>query len=174
MLSLPALALLALGLVLSWQRGGVTEDDFVGGDGGAMVLLQTSAARQWNGIGSPTEENGEDPNSDFGFVCESAGHQEVKLVRRYGRDMLILADSEWGAYGFQLPSGETVVVQQFRGGDNPSVLVTRALEKRPTKSFPFRMQDGALYLRVAADPSNKSLYGYKKLPVTPGRKRCDL
>lgn len=169
------------------------EDDdknWVGGDGGPLVVLQSSAAVQWQGaLGSEDDLSGDDSvieidaesahlyvpgevafenDNDAAFLCGDY------VTRRYGRDMLVLDDSEWSGRLFLLPSGAVGVVQVQCRVENLPDAVSRAAQAEPEKSGPFHVQDGTLRLLVGADSGDGSVYGYSEVPVSPGVKRWSL
>ena len=174
LLTLPVLALAAFAFVLSRREKMVTEKDFISGDGGPMVVLQASAVTQWQGAADWDNAlmNGGNIETDYDVICES--EDAGSAIKRYNQDMLVLDDSEWGAYIFTLPSGSTAIVQQFVGDDNIAAIVERVSQKRPSKSFAIDIQDSSLRLLVGAEDGSGQSYGYKDVPITPGTKRCDV
>ena len=150
-LALSVLLLGAFGLVSSSRGESVTEKGFVGGDRGPMIVLQDSATAKWQGTGDwdNSRMNGGNVETDYDVICEAKGHGQ--LIKRYNRDMLVLDDSEWGAYMFTLASGATAIVQQY-GADDETIknLVERVTKKRPSKSFRMNVQDRSLRLLMRA------------------------
>ena len=174
LLTLPVLALTVFAFILSRREKMVTEKDFIGGDGGPMVVLQASAVSKWQGAADWDNAlmNGGNVETDYDVICE---HEDTgSAIKRYNRDMLVLDDSEWGAYIFALPSGAVAIVQQFGGDNNINAIMERVTQKRPSKSFPIDIQDSSLRLLVGAEDGSGQSYGYKDVPITPGKKRCDV
>ena len=177
-LALSALALGAFGFALSSFLSSrdkvVTDKDFIGGDGGPMIVLQATAIAQWQGANNFENSlmNGGSVETDYDVICasEDAGY----AIKRHGQDMLVLDDSEWGAWIFTLPSGVIAIVQQFVGDDDINTVIERATQKRPSKSFAIDIQDTSLRLLVGAEDGSGKTYGYKDVPITPGTKRCDV
>lgn len=170
---LPVLGLGILGFALPSGGNTVTENDFIGGDGGPMIVLQASATSKWQGAADFDNSlmSGGNIETDYDVICQSKTGSSIK---RHGRDMLVLDDSEWGAYIFPLPSGEVAIVQQFQGDDNVSALVERVRRKHPTRSFSMNVQDTSLRLLVGAEDGHGKIYGYKDVTIMSGKKRCNV
>lgn len=152
----------------------MTEDNFIGGDGGPMVVLQASAASQWQGA-SDFENSlmgGGNIETDYDIICES--EEKGRLIKRYNRDMLVLADSEWGAYISALPSGAVAIVQQFKGDKGIDKIIESTTHKHPSKSFTLDIKDQSLRLLVGADDGKGDTYGYKDVAIAAGARRCDV
>ena len=150
------------------------ESAYIGGDGGPMIVLQGGATSYWQGAANFDNSlmNGGQIETDYDIICQ--GEDAGYTIKRYGRDMLVLDDSEWGARIFALPSGAVAVVQQFGGNDDINLVLERVSRLRLSESFPMDVQDRTLRLLVGADDGNGSAYGYKDVPITLGRKRCDV
>jgi len=168
------------------------EDDsknWVGGDGGPLIVLQASAFPKWQGaVGSEDDlsDDGEDvieisaedahlyapgevafqTDSDAAFLCEDY------FIRRYDRDMLVLEDSEWSGRFFLLESGGVGIVQVQCRIDNLPEVIQKALQAEPERVGLFQMQDETLRLMVGADTSEDSCgYGFSDVPLMPGNKQ---
>ncbi len=169
-----------------------TEDDapehWVGGDGGPLIILQASAAVQWQGaLGS--EDDVGDNDEDIVAIDAHDAHlyaaDEIAystdldtaflggnyIIRRYDRDMLVLEDSEWTGRLFVLPSGAVGVVQVQCIVENLPEVIRQATQSEPEHSGVFEMQDDSLRLMVGADTGTDSSYRYLDVPFAPGVKR---
>lgn len=151
-----------------------TSNDFIGGDGGPMVVLQASATSKWQGASDWDNSlmEGGYVETDYDVICET--NELGRLVQRYNRDMLVLDDSSWGARIYTLTSGATAIVQRYgEGAETTESVVERVTKSRPSKSFQMNVQDSSLRLLVGADDGKGTLYGYKDVPIEPGIKQCD-
>ena len=157
----------------------------VGGDGGPLVVLQASAAAQWQGARDFENSlmNGGDVETDYDVICAVPGEDGVGIAARYGREMVVLWDSEFGA--MQIPSEtvslgpEAIVLTMCYQGDDLldilPIIVECVRAGRPEKSLSFDVLDTSLRLQVGADCAEPSYdYSIIDLPITPGRKRCDV
>jgi len=171
LLALPGLVLGIYGTALSHKPSNVTEDDFIGGDGGPMVVLQSSVATKWLGTASAVSLGGT-TETDYDAICRVS--EPGQLITRYDREMLVLDDSEWGAYIFSLPSGGVGIVQQFSGETPITSLVSQTAQRCPTRTYTMTVQDNALRLLVGADTGDGQIYRFKDVAVEPGLKSCDV
>lgn len=147
---------------------------WVQGDGGPLIVLQDSAATQWQGAIDFDNSimNGGSIETDYDIICECV--EEVCLISRYDRDMLVLSDSEWPGEMFASPSGRVTVVQSFYQDDRLDDITKRADQDKPLRSFLFAVKDTALRFIVGADDGGGSIYGRGETPIIPGLKRCDV
>lgn len=138
----------------------------VAGDGGPLVVLQAGAVGTWRG-GDLPEDGGE---SDYEAACAI---DEPGVLRRHGRDLLVLNDSEWEGHIFRLDDGTVVLEQPFYAADDqPSA---RELLGGPAdRSFPFQVVDRGLRLLVGVETGDGPEYGFADVAITPGPKRCDV
>ena len=166
--------IIVLGITLFSRGKMVTENDFIVGDGGPMVVLQASAVSQWQGAADFDNSlmNNGNVETDYDVICQS--EDTGYAIQRYNQDMLVLDDSEWGACIFTLPSGSVAVVQQFLGGDSVDVIMERVSKMRPSKSFTIDVQDTSLRLLVGAQDGRGGTYGHRDVPIIPGTKRCNV
>ena len=147
---------------------------WIQGDGGPMVVLQAAAALQWQGaadfdnslMGGGTHE------TDYDVICEC--EDGVTVIERYGRDMLVLSDSEWAACFAPSTAGDVVIVQWFGSDSSLNELVDRVTATEPSLSSRFRMSDTSLRLLVGADTGNGEMYGFSEVEVPPGDKVCEV
>ena len=163
-------------------------EHWVGGDGGPLVLLQSSAAAKWQGaLGSeddwsgigddvveinaeeahlyPPEEIGYESDSDAAFLGGDY------LLRRYSRDMLVLEDSEWTGRLFLLPGGAVGIVQVQCIVENLPEVIQQTLQGKPKQSGVFQMEDDSLRLMVGADTETDSVYRSLSIAFAPGVKQ---
>ncbi len=147
---------------------------WVQGDGGPLIVLQTSAAAHWQGAKEFDNSimNGGSIETDYDVICECV--EEVCLMRRYDRDMLVLSDSEWQGRMFASPSGQITVVQSLYQDEEFPDITEWADQSEPSRSFSFAVEDAALRLIVGAGDGEGSTYGRVDTPITPGAKRCDV
>ncbi len=161
---------------------------WVGGDGGPLVLLQASAAAQWQGaMGTEDDFSGAGENvievdaqdahlypaNEVGFETDSdaAFFGGDYRIRRYDRDMLVLEDSEWAGRIFVLPTGAVGVVQVQCIVDDLPAAVQQVIDGEPERSGVFQMEDDGLRLMVGADTGTDSTYHYLDVPFAPGIKQ---
>ena len=163
-------------------------EHWVGGDGGPLVLLQSSAAAKWQGsLGSeddwssaeddvveinaeeahlyPPEEIGYESDSDAAFLGGDY------LLRRYDRDMLVFEDSEWSGRLFVLPSGAVGIVQVQCIIENLPEVIQQVLQGEPERSGVFQMEDDSLKLVVAADTETDRDCRSLSISFAPGIKQ---
>jgi|SRR5579871_402718 len=156
----------------------------IAGDGGPLVVLQSSAALQWQGVGDSENSlmNSGEAETDYGFICDSQD-SEVCVVTRYSRDMLVLWDSEYGmsllsSELLSLASDVLIITMGYYPDDLPSILpeIRECLRRgKPDLSLPFHIQDTILRLQVGVFGSQDlDLTDYRDIPVVPSRKRCDV
>ncbi len=150
------------------------EQDFIGGDGGPMIVLQFKATAQWQGAGA-TKEDFENSlmmggyiETDYDVICNST----ERVISRYERDMLVLEDSGWGAFLFVNETGQIVVAQLFSGDLSEHLEQMNQME--PSSSYSFDVKDTNLRLLVGAEDGTGEIYGFKDVPIKPGQKRCDI
>lgn len=152
----------------------IDKQDFVGGDGGPMVVLQSHAVAKWQGAGATKEEfensliMGGYIETDYDVIC---GTKE-RVIFRYERDMLVLEDSEWGAFIFVDEFGQIVVAQLFSGDLFEHLEQIKQME--PSNSHSFDVKDTHLRLLVGAENGKGEIYGFKDVPIAPGKKQCNI
>ena len=147
---------------------------WIQGDGGPAVVLQATAALQWQGASDFANSlmGGGTAETDYDVICR--GDEDITVIERYGRDMLTLADSEWAACFAPSDVGEVVVVQGFGSDSELNELVNRLTSAHPTVSLRFRMHDTSLRLLVGADTGDGELYGFSEIEVSSGDKVCEV
>ncbi len=169
----------------------VDDDDkhWVGGDGGPLIVLQTSVIPQWQGAMGSEDDLSDDreelvdvsaedahlyapgevayeTDSDAAFLCGEY------LTQRYGRDMLVLEDSSWSGRFFLFGLGEIGIVQVQCLTNNLPKLIQETLRTEPDQTGPFQMQDEGLRLMVGADTSEDACgYGFSEVLLMPGSKQ---
>ncbi len=157
----------------------------IGGDGGPLVLLQASAAAQWQGaIGfGDVLPNGEVVETDYDILWDSSIAEGICVITLYDRDMLVLWDSEFGAIlrssrVLSLPADTLVLTMCYADEDWSDILPALAeciWHGKPKRSLPFNMHDATLRLQVGADSADPSYsYPHTDVPIVPGTKRCDI
>lgn len=158
----------------------------VGGDGGPLIVLQAAAIPQWQGAANFDNSimGGGDVETDYDVICENLLADEFGVVSRYGREMLVLWDSENGAmtlppHMFGLAPGTVVVTYCYTDADLTHILphmVERVARGGAERAVPFHIQDITLRLQVGADGGDDAAYSYEHLdiPALPGVRQCDV
>lgn len=146
-----------------------SDEEWVGGDGGPLVVLQAGALPHWEGAVNFDQSimGGGTLETDYDVICNCKNHH----LRRHNRDMLVLDDSEWCARIYQLENGVIVVEQPYY--DSPDT-IKQITESQPTQSFSIMIEDNLLRLLVGADSANGDQYGFSEIEITSGTKRCDV
>jgi hypothetical protein len=144
----------------------------IGGDGGPAIVLQVSAAMQWQGAADFDQSlmSGGSTETDYDVVCRC--EDGVSLIERYDRHMLVLSDSEWGTCFAPSASDEIILVQWFGFDGTLSELVSQTTAAPPSATLGFTMCDPALRLLVGADDGNGEMYGFSEVSVFPGEYMC--
>jgi hypothetical protein len=145
---------------------------WIAGDGGPLVVLQQSAALQWEGAARFGLTQRESVETDYDAICRC--NDGVSVIRRHGRDSLVLSDSEWQACFVPTNIGEVAVIQWFGSDSSFEQLVRRLRATRPSATLPFTVMDTTLRLLVGADDGNGAAYGFSELSVEPGEKVCEV
>ncbi len=150
------------------------ETEWIGGDGGPSVVLQTTAAAQWQGANDFNNSlmRGGSVETDYDVIC--ACEDGVHVIERYSRDMLVLSDSEWGACFVPSARGEIVLIQWFGSDSELYELVNRLTAASPSETLAFLMRDTTLRLQVGAEDGNCVMYGFSEVEVAPGKKIGDV
>jgi hypothetical protein len=157
----------------------------VGGDGGPLIVLQAAAVPLWQGARNFEHSvmNGGQIETDYDFICDWQGTEYIRVITRYGRDLLVLWNCEWGAIflppdSLSLPPDALVLTRCFHEDDLPDILpkiMERIQQGEPHCSLLFNAQDTTLRLQVGADSAEPSyLYDYMDISVSSGMKRCDF
>ena len=151
----------------------VSEEHLIQGNGGPLIVLQSSAVRRWNGAKNFENSvmNGGWIETDYDVICWA---EEVSVIHRKERDMLVLSACEWPGSIRTLSSGEILIVQIFGSDLKSEELAQRARERPPIQIFPFRLVDKALILMVGANAGNNRHYGFSKVSISPGAKLCEI
>jgi hypothetical protein len=146
--------------------------NWIRGDGGPLVCLQTSAAQQWRGASDFDNclMNGGSVETDYDVICRRK--DSVTVMKRYDRDMLVLDDSEWDACFVASPKAAAVIVQVYGSDSAPDEIVRRLSARPPTRILQFEMRDTAIRLLVGADNGDGSVWGLREHAVTVGEKAC--
>jgi hypothetical protein len=144
---------------------------WIRGDGGPLVVLQGTAALRWRGAAHSENAQGKDDETDYEAICRC--DDGISVIRRHGRDMLVLSDSEFEACFTSAGMTEIVIVQCFGSDSTVDELVAGLRATPPSKATPFTLIDGALRLLVGADDGNGTIYGFSELRVFPGEMICE-
>lgn len=135
---------------------------WITGDGGPIIVLQSSAALAWDGTQtSETEE------TDYDTICALPA-EGVQVIQRHDRDMLVLGDCEYACAFVTLSSGEIAVVQSFILEDDPQPFLETLRESDPDARYDIQVYDPTLRLLVGADVGDGRVYDYDDCPITPG------
>lgn len=137
--------------------------NWISGDGGPAVVLQSAAAAVWDG--TQTEGVAE---TDYDAIC-AIEEDGIHVLRRHERDMLVLSDCENSSAFVKLPGGEIAILQAFDLQDDPQVFVKTLDRSAPDAAYELQIVDPFLRLLVGADTGDGSVYGYEDCPVAPGR-----
>lgn len=136
---------------------------WIAGDGGPTIVLQSAAAASWDGTRtSDTDE------TDYDAIC-AVPAEGLHVLQRYGRDMLVLGDCEYGCAFLQLANGEIAVVQGFSLEGDPHAFVETLRQARPDAMYEMQVHDPVLRLLVGADVGDGRVYDYDDCPIVPGR-----
>lgn len=147
---------------------------WIQGDGGPAVVLQASAAARWQGAG-PFDDSlmsGGSVETDYDVICQC--EDGVTVIERYGRDMLVLSDSEWATCFVPSTRGEAVIIQWFGSDSEVRELVDRLTTSPPSESFRFAVRDSMLRLLVGGDDGEGTMCGFLETQVIPGDKVCEV
>lgn len=158
---------------------------FRGGDGGPLVVLQSTAAAIWQGALDFDKSlmNGGNVETDYAIICDIQTKEGIGIGTRYCREMLVLWDSEFGAIRVPpqlLYFRPEVVVLTMCFPDEELIRLTEDISasiggKDLQRSLLFDVQDTSLRLQVGADsPDPSYLYNCLDIPITSGMKRCDV
>lgn len=139
-------------------RKGHPTDEWVFGDGGPVVLLQSSAVRQWNGAS-------ETAASDYDVIC--AVEDGIHVISHHDRDMIVLSDSEWSARIIERDDG-IFVFQSLGHDETPAEIIDAAICSEPESEFRFSQADPAVRLMVGADTASDPIYDYTERSLAPG------
>jgi len=136
---------------------------WIAGDGGPAIVLQSSAAEVWDGTRTSETEQ-----TDYDAICELA-EDNVRMLHRHDRDMLVLSDCSSSSTFVQLDNGEIAVLQNFSlGEEDPTPFVNELRRSEPDTKYDFQVDDSSLRLLVGADLGSGEVYDYDDCPVTPG------
>jgi len=139
-------------------REGHPTEEWVYGDGGPVVLLQSSAASLWNGA----SETG---SSDYDAIC--AVEDGIHVIDRHDRDMIVLSDSEWSARIIEREDG-LFVFQSLGHDETPDEIIDVAIAGEPGSALRFSQSDPAVRLMVGADTAADPIYDYTERSLAPG------
>ncbi len=147
---------------------------WIQGDGGPAIVLQSAAVLRWQGASSGDDSlmRGGSVEDDYDVICRGEGR--VHAIERYGRQMLVLDDSENATCFTPSVAGQVVIVQGLVSDAELSELVTRALARPASESFRFTVVDSVLRLLVGVDTGRGETYGYSEAPCLPGEKVCEV
>ena len=150
------------------------ETKWIQGDGGPAVVLQTTAALQWQSAADFDNSlmSGGNVETDYDVICQC--EEGVTVLERYSRDMLVLEDSEWAACFAPSTANDVIIVQWFGSDSELGELVSRLTAAPPSKTLGFTMRDTALRLMVGADDGSGGMYGFSEVKVSPGQKVCEV
>lgn len=152
----------------------INEEDWVSGDGGPIVVIQSSVIKKWKGAEDFENSlmNGGDVETDYDVICECK--DGVNLIKRYKREMFVLSDCEWSASLQKTPDGNIVIIQFFGSDKTTEELILECFHIPASVSFPFKMKDDFLRLLVGADSGNGEIWGFSDIYLKPGLKHCDV
>lgn len=157
-----------------WRCSLETNDIWVWGDGGPLVLLQAGALPHWQGAEDFEVSllNDGSVETDYDAICRCPDGGAI--FELHGRQGIVLSDSEWPACFVQGAWGEILLVQSFDDMRDPVTLAMGARVTIAPERYPFRMVDSTLRLLVGADDGSGTLYGYVDARLTPGDLWCDI
>jgi hypothetical protein len=147
-------------------------ENWIAGDGGPIVILQSGALPFWKGATNFDQSimNGGSLETDYDVICGCDNHHTY----RYNRDMLVLDDSEWSARIFRLENGTIIVEQSYYMSEEFPNVVQQVAQTQPKQTFSITIEDNRLRLLVGADSADGNLYGFSEIDIVPGLKRCDV
>ena len=146
---------------------------WIDGDGGPTIVLQGSAVAQWQGADDFENSlmNGGEVETDYDVICQcDAPEGPPYVIHHYGRDMLVLDDSEWSARLSVLDSGAVAILQIYVYDEELPGILERVAQTQPSGTLVIRIEDSTLRLQVGADNGTKYVYSYQEVPITPGNK----
>ena len=151
------------------------DDNWIGGDGGPLIVLQAGALPHWRGAADFEQSlmNGGPLETDYDLICDCDDYH----MHRHGRDMLVLDDCEWVGRIFRHDHGVIVVEQCYYASEDLTDIVQQTQMAQPEISFPITVEDHRLRLLVGADDGNDAnddSYGFSEVDIEPGPKRCDV
>ncbi len=156
----------------------------IGGDGGPLIVLQASAVPQWQGATEFDNSlmGGGDIETDYDVICESVGADEFCVIPRYGLEMLVLWDSEFGGMVMpphicSLDDDSIILTMCYQANYLPDIvphIKQTIAEGKPKRSCLFHIKDTPLRLQVGADSGISYNYEYLDIPVSPGVKLCNV
>ena len=138
-------------------------DQWIGGDGGPLVVLQAGALPHWRGAADfeQSRMNGGSLETDYDVICECETHH----VHRHGRDMLVLNDCEWSGRIFRLENGVVVIEQPYYTSEEFPDVVKQIATAQPELSFTITIEDDRLRLLVGADSATGDDYGFSDVAI---------
>lgn len=146
------------------------QTEWIGGDGGPLVVLQTKAASAWRGANRFEESltGGGTLENDYDVACAADGHKAT----RHGQDFLVLDDASWPARMLRASDGTIVIEQAYCEDDQAAGLLDRLAALSPQVTFEIDVQDDRLRLLVAADDGDGKDHGAAEVSISPGLKQC--
>jgi hypothetical protein len=147
-------------------------ENWIAGDGGPIVILQSEALPYWKGAADFDQSimNGGSLETDYDAICNCDNHH----IHRHNRDMLVLDDSECRARIFRLDNGTIMVEQVYYISEEFQNVVQQVAQAQPKQTFSITIKDDRLRLLVGADSADGNLYGFSEIDIAPGLKRCDV
>src|SRR3989339_976791 len=93
---------------------------WLNGDGGPLVLLQSSALPAWEGAANFDNSimNGGTVETDYDVICRCG--DGIHMINYRNRDMLVMGDSEWAGTVFDMPQYGLVFIQNIGFDEAPS------------------------------------------------------
>ena len=140
------------------SREGKPTEEWVFGDGGPVVLLQSAAVGRWNG--APVMDE-----SDYDIIC--AVDEGVQVITHLDRDMIVLSDSEWAAKIVDREDG-LFIFQSLGHDGTPAEIIDSLIAGEPESVFGFTQIDASVRLMVGADTAANPIYDYTERPLAPG------
>ncbi len=144
------------------------DDNWIGGDGGPLIVLQAGALPHWRGAADFEQSlmNGGPLETDYDLICDCDNYH----MHRHGRDMLVLDDCEWVGRIFRHDNGVIVVEQCYYASEDLTDIVQQTQMAQPEISFPITVEDHRLRLLVGADDGNDAnddSYGFSEVDIGP-------
>ncbi len=146
------------------------QTEWIGGDGGPLVVLQAKTASAWRGADRFEESltGGGTLENDYDVACSADGHKAM----RHGQDFLVLDDASWPARMLRAADGTVVIEQAYYEDEQAPRLLDRLAALSPQTTFEIDVQDDRLRLLVAADDGDGKGHGSAEVTISPGLKQC--
>ena len=146
---------------------GKPTNDWVHGDGGPLIFLQSGALGAWQGASDFDNSilAGGAVRTDYDVICELT--DGVNVIHHHGRDMIVMADVEWASRIIERRDG--IYIFQSLGHDGSAEqVIDKAISGPPDSVFPFSQIDREGRLMIGADEGVDPMYDYAKIEIEPG------